>query len=75
MGCTETNTEGSGEHQTVHRAVERPPEGAWSALGGLQSKLKGQADGPGGASTQTGAPGDNERQTEASGGANDRGNH
>uniref|UniRef100_A0A8C0FFB5 Condensin complex subunit 2 n=1 Tax=Bubo bubo TaxID=30461 RepID=A0A8C0FFB5_BUBBB len=53
-GCTETNTEGTGEHRTVHRAVRGPPEGAWSALGGLQSELKGEADGPEGTSTQTG---------------------
>lgn len=68
MGRAETNTGGSGEHETEHRAVEGLPEGTWSALGGLQSKLKGQADSPGDTSTQIRALGDNEKQTEASGG-------
>lgn len=81
-GGTELNREGSEEHQRVHRVVQGLPESTWSAWGGLHSKLKGQADGPGGTSTQIRAAGDNEKQTEASGtggaahgGANDRGDH
>lgn len=49
-------------HQIVHGEVEGRPEGAGR---GLQSKLKGPADGPGGSSTQTGALRD-KRQREAS---------
>lgn len=57
LGNTKRCTERSRDHQ-------KAPGVLW---GGLQSKLKGQADGPEGNSTQPGAPGDNERQTEPSG--------